>query len=408
MSSVREDRGPRVEPEASAGAVPSQARRHFDELDSLRGLAALTVVVCHYFGTWLFTAPGETFDGSWHSCVAYSPLRCLWYGYPAVMLFFVISGFVLSLPYWEGRAGHFGPFLIRRFCRIYPPYLVAIAITVLVRPLVGGDPIPELYKELNRNWVAPVEWGPLMQHLGLIGASDHRYLPMAWTLAHEMRISIVFPLLMAVCLRLRTSVVIVGSMGLVLLSLLLETRAWPGWLVRLAPFQTLQYIPLFLFGALLARHRADLPRWSRALGRLGWAGVLLSAFLLCSYADQLPTRVAGLRLGLSLPVLSSDLGAVLFLVAALGSPVLSAGLRRPAPRFLGRISYSIYLFHYVLLLGLAHALRGLVPFWWILCGTTGLLLPVSAEAYRWVELPSIAVGRTLARAAERRIAGRPA
>lgn len=64
----------------------------FHELDGLRGLAALTVYFSHLIGTF-------NFSSDYFTKVSNSPLHLFWHGEGAVQLFFILSGFVLTLPY---------------------------------------------------------------------------------------------------------------------------------------------------------------------------------------------------------------------------------------------------------------------------------------------------------------------
>lgn len=73
---------------------------------------------------------------SWNDPFVYlltqTPMRIVWAGGGAVELFFVLSGFVLSLPWLRGRRPSYGEFVVRRVCRIYLPYIVAIAVTMIL------------------------------------------------------------------------------------------------------------------------------------------------------------------------------------------------------------------------------------------------------------------------------------
>src|ERR1700704_3301212 len=96
--------------------------RRFYELDSLRGVAALTVVF-HHFSR--ICSPRVIYF------LDRTPFRLLVAGHQAVILFFLLSGFVLTLPYKKNDRLNYGPFLVKRVCRIYLPYLGALALAIL-------------------------------------------------------------------------------------------------------------------------------------------------------------------------------------------------------------------------------------------------------------------------------------
>ncbi|MEH7247503.1 acyltransferase family protein, partial [Neobacillus niacini] len=71
-----------------------------EELDSLRGIASLTVVIHHTLLTlpiFLAAHQHEQINSTIVKIFTNSPLHIIWGGHEAVILFFVLSGFVLSL-----------------------------------------------------------------------------------------------------------------------------------------------------------------------------------------------------------------------------------------------------------------------------------------------------------------------
>jgi len=71
----------------------------FEQLDSLRGLAALSVVVNHF----LNILPGIFDNPNDFWFLKYTPLHLFWAGHEAVIFFFVLSGFVLSLQFFKKK-----------------------------------------------------------------------------------------------------------------------------------------------------------------------------------------------------------------------------------------------------------------------------------------------------------------
>lgn len=106
---------------------------HLAWLDSVRGLAALAVVASHYVRGYDLPCRGGACD----RLLSNTPLRIWWDGAAAVSLFFVLSGLVLSLRYFRAGAAGFSRadlagYWLGRICRIWPPYLAALACSALL------------------------------------------------------------------------------------------------------------------------------------------------------------------------------------------------------------------------------------------------------------------------------------
>lgn len=100
--------------------------RHYPELDALRGIAALIVVLGHYVRIWDSSAMQPTARK-----VIEEFLHPIFNGGSSVILFFLLREFVLALPYKRGTELPYGVFVRRRLAHIYLPYLAALAIALL-------------------------------------------------------------------------------------------------------------------------------------------------------------------------------------------------------------------------------------------------------------------------------------
>lgn len=106
-------------------AVPTLRRSgRLQELDALRGIAALAVVLYHFS-----TRFGELYPAGLQTGLA------LPQGHFGVNLFFIISGFVIFMTLERTRTA--GDFLVSRFSRLYPAYWVSLAITFAVTHALG-------------------------------------------------------------------------------------------------------------------------------------------------------------------------------------------------------------------------------------------------------------------------------
>jgi peptidoglycan/LPS O-acetylase OafA/YrhL len=186
-------------------------------IDALRGLAALAVVVFHA-ATALETLPS---DALWFRIVYALPSH----GHLGVALFFVISGFCIHLRWAKQYAQtgerrlDFGNFWKRRLFRLYPPYFVALCLTmslVAVAYVVGINlPLMDVYPEPRPQWML----ADFVAHLFMLHGL-HPVFDMAggngvyWTLAREEYFYIMYWGLLASRLRWGTHRSLFGVLAL--------------------------------------------------------------------------------------------------------------------------------------------------------------------------------------------------
>jgi peptidoglycan/LPS O-acetylase OafA/YrhL len=320
------------------------------ELDGLRGLAALCVVVFHTNSRWM---PG---------------------GWAAVDVFFGLSGFLItSILLKHGDSPRFlVRFYMRRGLRIWPIYYLCLVGFVLFnRKLPGRCNWSGLWYYLTYTHNIALYWsGP--------NPAFHRFLGHTWTLAIEEQFYILWPLL----------VVLLGLKRLpwlaalcVLVSVIARGRGWSGCLL-------LGRMDGLALGAMLAAflHRDSLMR--RRASPVLVAIVSLSVMMLATIAG---------KVGLGLPDNTPPwpgvtiLGINLLAVGLIGLVVVHAGKRATAPlrwapiAYLGRTSYGLYLYHYIILWILARHMRvaapGNMPFPQI---ASALLLCFVVASLSWV------------------------
>jgi peptidoglycan/LPS O-acetylase OafA/YrhL len=94
--------------------------------------------------------------------------------------------------------------------------------------------------------------------------------------------------------------------------------------------------------------------------------------------------------------LAYALGATLLLALCMGSPRVRTLLAAPWLTWLGRVSYSLYLVHLLVLLSLVHTLRAVLPLPLILALGVSASLAIAALCNRLIEMPANRLGRLLA------------
>jgi peptidoglycan/LPS O-acetylase OafA/YrhL len=389
--------GDREGASGDSGVRGAGARRLL-ELDGVRGLAALSVMCGH----WLVASP-TVGTGPVNGPLMFvlhhllsTPLAAFVAGSQMVILFFVLSGMVLALPRFAGRKIPYGRYLLARALRLYPAVWTAAALSVLVFVVVGPHMEHGFTTWVRLQFDGRLPSSSIFHAVGVILPFDTTRLdgPM-WSLEQELRMSVLLPLLVFVVRRYHAPVVFSVAIVLIVEGTA-STYVLSSW----------QWTPVaagcFLLGILLARHREALDhRWAampKSTRRLVGLGILL-AFWIPNYWSNLALIQRFLF------NLIPALGACAFIVAAQG-PGLRQRLSARVPAWLGRISYSLYLVHVVvmhLVLGLRPAGVGVID---LAPLGIALSLALATLMQHYVEAPGIALGRRLARPrAKPRLAG---
>jgi peptidoglycan/LPS O-acetylase OafA/YrhL len=372
-------------------SVPRQSDpRRFYELDSLRGVAALTVVFHHFFK---ICSPRVI------HFVDRTPLRLLVAGHQAVILFFLLSGFVLTLPYKKKGGLNYGPFLLKRVCRIYLPYLGALAFAILCDlHFSGPSSINNYWTQMT--WSTPVTTRLVLQHILFLGNYNWSQFNTAfWSLVYEMRISLVFPVLALAVLRLRAVWIILAAAALSLafypLSILFSsTLHLSSRDAAINSMLTLHYAAFFLIGSLLAKHLHTIHLWFARLTPFRAGIIGLVSLLLYGFSDA-STIIQRFSIPADLYDWVAAAGAIMLIVFAMNSRPFHSFLTSRAIHHLGQISYSLYLIHGTILFVLIHTLFGRVPIGILLLIYLSATLLVTEIFYRLIERPTMLLGRRL-------------
>jgi len=372
-----------------SGPQQSDPRR-FYELDSLRGVAALTVVF-HHFSKICSPRVVHFIDRT--------PLRLLAAGHQAVILFFLLSGFVLTLPYKKNGRLNYGPFLLKRICRIYLPYLGALAFAILCDLHFSGPAKANDYWT-HLTWSAPVTTSLVLQHILFLGNYDWSQFNTAfWSLVYEMRISLVFPFLALAVFRLRAVWVILSAAALslafyplaILFSSILHLSSREA---AINTTLTLHYAAFFLIGSLLAKHLHAISRWFARLTAFQASAIAVVSLALYGFSNA-SSIVQHFSIPGDLYDWGVAAGAIMLIVFAMNSRPFHRFLTSRTIHHLGQISYSLYLIHGTILFALIHTLLGRVPMGILLLIYLTVTLFVTEIFYRLIERPTMLLGRRL-------------
>lgn len=343
-------------------------------LDSIRGGASLIVVTAHLHyavqrETWFVNARG---------------LRILNQSVFAVAIFFVLSGLVLFLQI-EGEKVSYPRFLVRRIFRIFPACLFAVTVSYLIYVLWAPAPSASRGDWFNDvSWPAGISQATYIHHLLLDGADT--LLRPIWSLVIEWRVSLVFPILAMLAIRvpLLTGLLagsIAAAIALSPKSLILEGCFGIDGSYFYAAF----FAVFFAAGGLIAKYRFHLVLIFRRhpIARYALLALCFYYLCLCFNSDDL---TGYLRMG--------AVGCAL-IVFCLSDARARRLLRSRSLRYIGRISYSLYLVHIIWIGVLFRLMNGINPL--IVSALVILASIASADLMnRLIEVPSNRLGRYIA------------
>src|SRR3984957_5871382 len=338
-------------------------------LDFLRGAAAFAVAIPHYLTA---NAPFQPFAEA--------------FAVAGVEVFFVLSGFVLAPQIVDWVVGrpwrNLGVFLVRRWMRTIPPYVVAlVVIAILTGNLMTADFVRYLFYVEN-----------------LFSSANHiDFYPVAWSLAVEEWFYLLFaPALFLVARllgrndrRLELAFAILVILVVAALRFSIAPHDWDLNVRRV----TLLRIDSIVWGFLLylALERREPLALEDESGR--WRLGALLALL----AVAIPTELGVVILAVSgdpiaqlaFPYVSAAFGMIAVGAVWLSEALFRNRLVRGASFYLGRISYLVYLFHLVLIMALK-PLLATAPLALQLAVYVALILAFSTVFFAGFERPILA------------------
>lgn len=370
----------------------SKGFARIDHLDGLRGIAALLVVVTHFiqaFAPGVFSADTQI-DHGYEKLVAGTPLNLLVHGHFWVAVFFVLSGYVLSLPGIRNPSSRWAlSSMFKRYPRLAIP---AVASTVFAwglgvvtqsRHLTFITPVT--FTQMPNPYVDPGTLaGAIAQGgFGAFFDGSSQINPVLWTIGIE----------------LFGSLLVIG-----LVWMLPEfKRRLIACLLIIALMAGQNWWPAFAMGIVAAdlTTRYQVPERIRA-------GLAAALFVLAGWLGSYPYFGADQGIWRFLPVppgsafdFYSSTGAFLLVMAVCWSASAKRLLSSRPCTYLGDLSFSLYLVHFPLILCVSsffvlHALR-FFSYWDALLVAalpTMAVVWVCAEVFRRLfDLPAIRLSR---------------
>jgi len=324
-------------------------------LDGLRGLAAVIVLISHS----LMTVPvlAETHYGTERIANAghplwiftYTPVHALWAGTEAVYIFFILSGLVLALPVLYGKTFDWLAYYPRRITRLYLPVIAAVLLASAIVKLM-----PRTDDVRLGSWLVarPNDYSlmSVVQDMILLGGVSRVVSPL-WSLRWEILFSLLLPLYIAFAKKW-------PSLWPVKISILVALIA----LGEAISSSYLSYLPMFAIGVLFATEWTSIKKFSLVINRfrnpfirsIAWASLIAVAVFALT-GQWILNGILGSSAKSLLTLPMAVTGACLLIFCAAYYPAFRNLLERSSFQWLGRISFSLYLTHEPIVIGIRFA-----------------------------------------------------
>ena len=300
----------------------------FYNIQSLRGIAVLAVIVFHFTGVQIKYSP------------EYSLPKFLQFGAVGVDIFFLISGFLMmtvTRSFLPGR-NSMGRFFLHRCIRIYPLYwLVSAPIFGLI--LIDSIPVMSAL-HINPDVLKNIPTTPhyLLKSLLLIPQENLPPLTVSWTLIHEMYFYCIFGVILLFPQKLHVPMLALWSVLTLAFWQYLQPTQWQPWSYLFCNPLTLEFTSGCFIAVILQKWKTPYPAFILLIGVIS----VLVSWYLWTAANSYEFPVAGERVAYFL------LPCALILVGAVSleydGRFLPAALQK-----IGDASYSLYLTHILFL-----------------------------------------------------------
>lgn len=318
---------------------------------------------------------GSAPTGSAMWWISYTPLKLLTAGVESVVVFFVLSGLVVTLPVIRHRGFDWVAYFPRRAVRLLVPVVASVLLAA-----VWVMAIPQKTLQADGTWLSNsstpnFSWEYIVKAWDLLGGDGQINNPL-WSLRWELLFSLALPIFAVAAMAVRKWWI--GGLAAACALTYLGVHADSG---------ALTYLPAFFVGAVIAvrleavRNVAERinTHWYR---HPLWAGLTIGSLLLLIGPWLIGPEVAHMRDLDEVLKSTVPLAAAGLVVAALGWRPLRAVLETRPVQFSGAISFSLYLVHVPILIFSTYLFAGKPWYEALLFGIP--LAVVVAVFFRWL------------------------
>ncbi|RAR75623.1 acyltransferase family protein [Flavobacterium aciduliphilum] len=356
---------------------------YFNNLNGLRGIAALLVIISHI----------ELNKSYFNISNSFQKVKDL--GWLGVSLFFVLSGFLITyLLLKEKQKNGFislKKFYLRRIYRIWPLYYFIMILSLVVLPNFEVFHIPNLKLDIESPTRLFVMIGCFVFFLTnvLISIKLIPFATQTWSIGTEEQFYLIWPLLISKCQRLKPIFISI-VLGYNLVLLVLQYRVFSNFryfelLNSFVHFFQLDCLTLGALGAYLYYCKSV---------------IVEKVTHLYVFFCTLVLVVISVFYSFNLGFFKATYYAILFIILILNlinHPKLAQLLEAKPINYLGKISYGLYMYHQIIIVFVLNSLSKTIGyhFFVLYFFTFGLSIFVASLSYQFLELPFLKIKEKL-------------
>jgi peptidoglycan/LPS O-acetylase OafA/YrhL len=379
---------------------------YFENLDIMRFVAAYVVLLSHVELTLGLMGLPNKWSNPWADLESSGEVH-LWSAYGgdlskllhalshemgamAVIFFFVLSGFLITLLLLREKEvrGQIDVrrFYMRRVLRIWPLYFVVVILGLYVLPYLGGAfYVASQSPNLSTDWrILDLPYLLILPNLsnGLMQGGFPPNIGHAWSIGVEEQFYLFWPWLFLL-IKAKPKWLVAFIAVVVAIKFISLQWEWPRWLQIFLVTMKFESMAIGGIGAFLYHHG-----WLKGVGKNVWrfmallslAGVVIS-FALCPGSIQD-----------ALFLVQSGFFLLIILAGVMLPKTFPQRMSKPLI-WLGQRSYGIYMWHMMFLTLSAYSLRGheveqyIASIAWMVVMSSALTFLMSHLSYRWLEMP---------------------
>lgn len=345
-------------------------RKYLPGLDGIRAIAVIAIIIFHLNPKWL---PG---------------------GFLGVDTFFVISGYLIAMllinEYEKTGTINILQFWIRRMKRLFPPVLFMILIVIQYIIFFDQSLLYQLKKDVIAALLYISNWWYIFDGLSYFESFEARPLEHLWSLAIEEQFYLLFPLILILMLNKwsKKNILLLFFVVSILSAILMSTLYDPAANVSRIYFGTDTRLQTLLLGVMCAfiwpafKLKRDAPRILVVIiDFLGFIGLIVLMYSIYKLSEHSAFLFNGGFYVLGIFTL------LIIMAAVHPSSIMSRLLGIKPLTVIGKYSYSLYLWHYpVIVLMQKHFVQGQVPIY-IHISSVILTIVLAVFSYKLIERP---------------------